>query len=288
MNWKNPDSYGFAAVVAVIIHLLVAGLFLIEWPDSHSQRLEPAPQHLMPQHMMANVVQEENKAVKERQRKAEQAKKRKQRDAKRRAEKERQRKLDAKRKKEKARQEKLKQQKLAKQKAEAEKKRKAEAKRAAEQKIAQQKAAAAQAEQERLKQQELERQQAEQQLLEELAQEQAEAELREQQAAAERAERAAVMTSEFTGLIRQQVQSQWRYPPAVDASMEVELRLSLVPTGEVIQVQIIKSSGNQALDRSVEQAVKKASPLPVPDDIAVFEQNFRHFTMKFRPENASW
>lgn len=283
MNWKNPDSYGFAAVVAVIIHLLVAGLFLIEWPDSHSQRLEPTPQH-----MMANVVQEENKAVKERQRKAEQAKKRKQRDAKRRAEKERQRKLAAKRKQEKARQEKL-----AKQKAEAEKKRKAEAKRAAEQKIAQQKAAAEQAEQERLKQQELEQQQleqqqAEQQLLEELAQEQAEAELREQQAAAERAERAAMMTSEFTGLIRQQVQSQWRYPPAVDASMEVELRLSLVPTGEVIQVQIIKSSGNQALDRSVEQAVKKASPLPVPDDIAVFEQNFRHFTMKFRPENASW
>lgn len=285
MSWKNPDSYGFATVIAVVIHLLVAGLFLIEWPDSHSQRLEPTLQH-----MMANVVQEENKAVKERQRKAEQAKKRKQREAKRRAEKERQRKLAAKRKQEKARQEKLKQQKLAKQKAQAEKKRKAEAKRVAEQKIAQQKAAAAQAEREHLEQQELERQQleqqqAEQQLLEELAQEQAEAELREQQAAAERA---AVMTSEFTGLIRQQVQSQWRYPPAVDASMEVELRLSLVPTGEVIQVQIIKSSGNQALDRSVEQAVKKASPLPVPDDIAVFEQNFRHFTMKFRPENASW
>jgi colicin import membrane protein len=125
-------------------------------------------------------------------------------------------------------------------------------------------------------------------MLEQLAQERAAAELAARQEAEARAERAAALQSEYTALIRDQITSVWRYPPAVDANMEVTLRLGLVPTGEVVQVQIIRSSGNQALDRSVEQAIYKASPLPVPSDIAVFEQNFRNFTMKFRPENASW
>ncbi|WP_419811354.1 cell envelope integrity protein TolA [Bacterioplanoides sp.] len=274
MSWKNPDSYGFATVIAVVIHLLVAGLFLIEWPDSHSQRLEPTPQH-----MMANVVQEENKAVKERQRKAEQAKKRKQREAKRRAEKERQRKLAAKRKQEKARQEKLKQQNLAKQKAQAEKKRKAEAKRVAEQKIAQQKAAAAQAERERLEQ--------EQAMLEQLAQEEAQAELEAQKQAEEQEERSAKIKAEYAAQIKQLVTSNWSFNYGTNRDLEVLLRITLVPTGEVVQVQVIHASGDEAFDRLVEQAIYKASPLPVPKDIVEFERNFRNITMKFQPENAS-
>jgi len=292
MNWKNPNSYGFASVVAIALHLLVAGLFLLEWPDSHPQLAEPVPKHVM-----ATVVQEENKAVKQRQQQAERDKQRKAREAKRRAEKERQRKLEAKRKKEQARQEKLKRERLAKQKADAEKKRQAEAEREKQQRQEQQRQEQQRQEQQR-QQREKEQQQAEQRrleqiaqeqaMLEQLAQERAAAELAARQEAEARAERAAALQSEYTALIRDQITSVWRYPPAVDANMEVTLRLGLVPTGEVVQVQIIRSSGNQALDRSVEQAIYKASPLPVPSDIAVFEQNFRNFTMKFRPENASW
>lgn len=274
MNWRNPNSYGFAVLVAILIHLAVAGLFLVKWPESRPYMIEPLPKHIM-----AKVVQEENKSVKERKKKAERQKKRKERAAKRRAEKKR--KLDAKRQKEKARQEKLKKETLAKQKSIAEQKRNAEA-----QRIAKEKAAAEEAERQHLRQAQQEA--AEQKMLKELAREQAEAELQARKEAEARAERAAVMTSEYTLLIKNQIQSQWRYPPAVDASMEVELKLTLVPTGEVVQVQIVKSSGNQALDRSVEQAIYKASPLSVPQDIAIFEQRFRNFTMKFRPENASW
>lgn len=277
MSWKNPNSYGFASVVAIALHLLVVGLFLLEWPDSHPQLAEPVPKHVM-----AKVVQEENKAVKQRQQQAERDKQRKAREAKRRAEKERQRKLEAKRKKELARQEKLKRERLAKQKADAEKKRQAEAEREKQQRQQREK------EQQQAEQRRLEQIAQEQAMLEQLAQERAAAELAARQEAEARAERAAALQSEYTALIRDQITSVWRYPPAVDANMEVTLRLGLVPTGEVVQVQIIRSSGNQALDRSVEQAIYKASPLPVPSDIAVFEQNFRNFTMKFRPENASW
>jgi len=282
MSWKNPNSYGFASVVAIALHLLVAGLFLLEWPDSHPQLAEPVPKHVM-----ATVVQEENKAVKQRQQQAERDKQRKAREAKRRAEKERQRKLEAKRKKEQARQEKLKRERLAKQKADAEKKRQAEAEREKQQRQEQQRQQR-EKEQQQAEQRRLEQIAQEQAMLEQLAQERAAAELAARQEAEARAERAAALQSEYTALIRDQITSVWRYPPAVDANMEVTLRLGLVPTGEVVQVQIIRSSGNQALDRSVEQAIYKASPLPVPSDIAVFEQNFRNFTMKFRPENASW
>lgn len=282
MSWKNPNSYGFASVVAIALHLLVVGLFLLEWPDSHPQLAEPVPKHVM-----AKVVQEENKAVKQRQQQAERDKQRKAREAKRRAEKERQRKLEAKRKKELARQEKLKRERLAKQKADAEKKRQADAEREKQQRQKQQRQQR-EKEQQQAERRRLEQIAQEQAMLEQLAQERAAAELAARQEAEARAERAAALQSEYTALIRDQITSVWRYPPAVDANMEVTLRLGLVPTGEVVQVQIIRSSGNQALDRSVEQAIYKASPLPVPSDIAVFEQNFRNFTMKFRPENASW
>ena len=89
-------------------------------------------------------------------------------------------------------------------------------------------------------------------------------------------------------LIRQQVGDYWQFPPNVRGDEEVTLQVVCVPTGQVISVTVVNSSGNTALDRSVEQAVYKASPLPVPEDIVLFEQNFRSFKIKFRPENAEW
>jgi colicin import membrane protein len=60
----------------------------------------------------------------------------------------------------------------------------------------------------------------------------------------------------------------------------VEVRL--IPSGEVIDAQIVRSSGNPAFDRSVEAAVFKASPLPVPPDREVMEQ-FRSLRFEFKP-----
>ena len=43
------------------------------------------------------------------------------------------------------------------------------------------------------------------------------------------------------------------------------LRITLVPGGEVARVEVMKSSGNPIFDRQAENAVRKASPLPVPN-----------------------
>ena len=124
-----------------------------------------------------------------------------------------------------------------------------------------------------------------------MALEEASAEMARQEAAAKKAadiERSKQIAADSQTQIRLKIESVWQYPPAVQPDQEVVMKLVLVPTGQVIQAQVVKGSGNAALDRSVEQAIYKASPLPVPQDIRVFEQNFRTFTMKFRPENASW
>ncbi|MCK5668609.1 MAG: cell envelope integrity protein TolA, partial [Gammaproteobacteria bacterium] len=67
--------------------------------------------------------------------------------------------------------------------------------------------------------------------------------------------------------------------------LECVLRVRLIPGGEVIDVSIVKSSGNEIFDRRAESATRKASPLPVPDDLIIFERHFRDNTITFKPTN---
>lgn len=306
MSWREPGSYTLPILGAVVIHLIAIILLVTEW-----QRDKPVMSEPVPPHMIAKVVQEENKAAKERdlQRQREAERLRQQKLAREKAAREKAAREKAAREKaakdkaakekaaaakkaakEKAEAEERARQRAAKEKAAAEKlaKEKAAKEQAAKEKAAREKAAAEKAAREKAAR---EQAAAEQALMEQLALEQAEAEIRRQEEAAraaEQAEKAAQMRAEYQDLIRAQVASVWNYPPNVSAELEVEVRLVMVPTGEVISANVTRSSGNDALDRSVEQAIMKASPLPVPDDIRVFEQNFRRLTMKFRPENASW
>ena len=279
MNWREPGSYFLPTLVAILIHVGAFALLIFEWRRDIQVMPEP-----LPPHMVANVIQEENKAVKDRDIKKKQQE----------AERLRQQRLAReKQAREKLAREKAAKEKLAKAKADKEK--------AAAEKLAQEKAAKAKAEKEKAAKEkaakekaiaeEAAREAAEQSLMEQLAQEEANSEIRRQEEAAAKvaqAERATQLTAEHQDIIRAQVAAAWRYPPNVTPEMEVEVRLTMVPTGEVISATVTKSSGHQALDRSVEQAIMKASPLSVPDDIRVFEKNFRTLTMKFRPENATW
>ena len=52
--------------------------------------------------------------------------------------------------------------------------------------------------------------------------------------------------------------------------------------GTVIDAEVISSSsGDEDFDRSAENAVNKASPLPVPRDKAQFAREFRSFQFLF-------
>jgi colicin import membrane protein len=46
----------------------------------------------------------------------------------------------------------------------------------------------------------------------------------------------------------------------------------MIASGEVVEARVIKSSGNTTFDRQAELAVRKASPLPVPDNPRLLQQ----------------
>ena len=116
------------------------------------------------------------------------------------------------------------------------------------------------------------------------AQEQAEREqdLREQAALEEQQMRAQVAVASYTDLIRQKVERNWIQPPGDIMGLNCVVRVRLIPGGDVIDAQVIKSSGNTFFDRSVERATRKAAPLPLPSDPSMFNY-FRTLEFYFRP-----
>ena len=66
--------------------------------------------------------------------------------------------------------------------------------------------------------------------------------------------------------------------------------MQLVPTGEVVSVTLIRSSGNAAFDSSAVNAVKKAGAFPELQKLpsAEFEKNFRRLNLIFNPEDLRY
>lgn len=107
----------------------------------------------------------------------------------------------------------------------------------------------------------------------------------EKMKAAEAAQRAAATKGEidkYMDGIRTKVRRFVLVPPSLQGNPEAEASVTLLPGGEVLDVRISKSSGNTAYDAAIESAIRKAQPFTVPAGDQ-FQQNFRRFTMVFRP-----
>ncbi|MCR8921140.1 TonB family protein [Dasania sp. GY-MA-18] len=97
----------------------------------------------------------------------------------------------------------------------------------------------------------------------------------------------AELANSLIALITQAIERNWSRPASARNGMEAELVLDLVPTGEVINVSVVKSSGNVAFDRSAVAAVKRARQFPELQQLPpkVFQEQFRRLRMKFKPED---
>lgn len=117
-----------------------------------------------------------------------------------------------------------------------------------------------------------------------LAEEALAASLAEEEArlSAERAAANQRAINQHAALIKAKVQRSWIRPPGSGAELTCLVSVRLIPSGEVVDVSIVRGSGDAAFDRSVEAAVFKASPLPVPQDPSLMEQ-FRSFRFEFKP-----
>ncbi|CAG1023439.1 partial Tol-Pal system protein TolA, partial [Patescibacteria group bacterium] len=106
------------------------------------------------------------------------------------------------------------------------------------------------------------------------AEAEAEAKEAEQQAEFDAAKRA----------IMRKVENAWLRPADVAGKLECTIEVKLTSDGTVMSVRITRPSGNEIFDRSAESAVRKASPLPVPKDKDLFNEKFRTFSFRFKPE----
>lgn len=85
--------------------------------------------------------------------------------------------------------------------------------------------------------------------------------------------------------IVQLVGDNWSRPPSARRNMKVWLLIELVPTGEVVNVSVTRSSGDVAFDRSAVDAVRAARRFEVPSDRRLFETTFRRMTLQFDPKD---
>jgi colicin import membrane protein len=106
------------------------------------------------------------------------------------------------------------------------------------------------------------------------------AETARQQAAAQAASQR--LMSDAIGRISSHIRRFVVMPPDVVGNPQAEFEVSLIPTGEVLNVKLSRSSGNPAYDNAVERAIRKASPLPLPTDPSLVGR-FRELKLKFRP-----
>ncbi|HTQ02165.1 MAG TPA: cell envelope integrity protein TolA, partial [Casimicrobiaceae bacterium] len=71
-------------------------------------------------------------------------------------------------------------------------------------------------------------------------------------------------------------------PSELSGNPEAIFEVVQLPTGEIIEATLVKSSGNRAYDDAVQRAIIKSSPLPRPDRSELFQ---RALTLKFRPQD---
>ena len=168
-------------------------------------------------------------------------------------------------------------------------KRQAEAQREAERKKAEAKRVQAIKEQQRLEAENQRRiEQEKKRQARELAQREAEfAEALEREQALLNAQEDEKVANSYMQLIQQQLSENWSRPPNARTGMQVLIELRLVPTGRIVGVTVIESSGDRAFDQAAQQAAFKAEQFKEIQgmDSAIFEKYFRQLKVVFSPED---
>jgi len=103
----------------------------------------------------------------------------------------------------------------------------------------------------------------------EAEQRQAELEAEERRFAA----RSSAEMAAYQFAIAQKIRRNWAVPASADPETKCSVRVTQLPGGEVVGVNIISCNGDDAVRRSVEAAVRRSSPLPEPTNPDLFDRN---------------
>ena len=83
--------------------------------------------------------------------------------------------------------------------------------------------------------------------------------------------------------MKAKIERSWLRPPGTEG-LQCTVRVRLGSSGSVLLVNVVESSGNIAFDRSVEAAVRRADPLPMPKSERLLAA-FRDLTFIFDPSS---
>lgn len=95
------------------------------------------------------------------------------------------------------------------------------------------------------------------------------------------------LISQYGAAMRAEITNNWSRPPSARNEMVVVLEIQLLPTGDVVNVAVVESSGNIALDRSALLAVEKVGRFTVLQGMPsnLFEAEFRRTVLRFKPSD---
>ncbi|MCC2868780.1 MAG: TonB family protein [Candidatus Accumulibacter phosphatis] len=88
--------------------------------------------------------------------------------------------------------------------------------------------------------------------------------------------------NEYIDKVRLKIRGNISLPPGIQGNPEAVFEVTQLPSGEVLDVKVRRSSGNPALDAAVERAIRKSSPLPKPAQADLFE---RILKIPYRPRD---
>lgn len=84
----------------------------------------------------------------------------------------------------------------------------------------------------------------------------------------------------YAAKIRGKIRGNIVLPPNIQGNPEAVFEVTQLPSGEVLNIRLKRSSGNAGLDAAIERAIHKSSPLPKPDDPSLFQ---RVLEIKYKP-----
>jgi len=110
--------------------------------------------------------------------------------------------------------------------------------------------------------------------------------LAQKKAQTEAAAASGKVVDEYIAKIAAKIRRYIVLPPGVSKTIKAEFNVTLLPSGEVLNANLAKSSGNEAYDSAVERAILKAQPLPLPPAEQNIFNRFRDLRLKFSPAES--
>jgi colicin import membrane protein len=89
------------------------------------------------------------------------------------------------------------------------------------------------------------------------------------------------LRDQYIARLQSRIQNAWIRPPSARVGLDCLVQVTQVPGGEVTAAQVTQCNGDAVTRESIENAVYRASPLPMPSDPALFS---RTFAFHFHPD----